>query len=110
MHPLFDQRRYLIPFRSSLLPQIFTDGKSPLEKFSLRDFTLDARGKELFCGHFSGLGPSSGADARSHQMRALRQFSIGPVTPKPPSASNFYAGIRRTGTAQALPSIGLGGG
>ena len=25
MHPLFDQRRYLIPFRSSLLPQIFTD-------------------------------------------------------------------------------------
>lgn len=25
MDPLFDQRRYLIPFRSSLLPQIFTD-------------------------------------------------------------------------------------
>ncbi len=25
MHELFDQRRYLIPFRSSLLPQIFTD-------------------------------------------------------------------------------------
>ncbi|USN99077.1 MAG: L-aspartate oxidase [Phycisphaeraceae bacterium] len=25
MHPLFDKRRYLIPFRSSLLPQIFTD-------------------------------------------------------------------------------------
>jgi L-aspartate oxidase len=25
MNPLFDQRRYLIPFRSSLLPQIFTD-------------------------------------------------------------------------------------
>lgn len=25
MHPLFDERRYLIPFRSSLLPQIFTD-------------------------------------------------------------------------------------
>lgn len=25
MHTLFDQRRYLIPFRSSLLPQIFTD-------------------------------------------------------------------------------------
>lgn len=25
MHRLFDQRRYLIPFRSSLLPQIFTD-------------------------------------------------------------------------------------
>lgn len=25
MHALFDQRRYLIPFRSSLLPQIFTD-------------------------------------------------------------------------------------
>lgn len=25
MHPLFDHRRYLIPFRSSLLPQIFTD-------------------------------------------------------------------------------------
>ncbi len=25
MHPLLDQRRYLIPFRSSLLPQIFTD-------------------------------------------------------------------------------------
>lgn len=25
MHPLFDQRRYLIPFRSTLLPQIFTD-------------------------------------------------------------------------------------
>ena len=25
MHPIFDQRRYLIPFRSSLLPQIFTD-------------------------------------------------------------------------------------
>ncbi|MBL0926114.1 MAG: L-aspartate oxidase [Phycisphaerales bacterium] len=25
MHPLFDQRRYLIPFRSILLPQIFTD-------------------------------------------------------------------------------------
>ncbi len=25
MHPLFDQRRYLIPFRSGLLPQIFTD-------------------------------------------------------------------------------------
>jgi L-aspartate oxidase len=25
MPPLFDQRRYLIPFRSSLLPQIFTD-------------------------------------------------------------------------------------
>lgn len=25
MHPLFEQRRYLIPFRSSLLPQIFTD-------------------------------------------------------------------------------------
>ena len=25
MHPFFDQRRYLIPFRSSLLPQIFTD-------------------------------------------------------------------------------------
>ncbi len=25
MHGLFDQRRYLIPFRSSLLPQIFTD-------------------------------------------------------------------------------------
>lgn len=25
MHPLFDQRRHLIPFRSSLLPQIFTD-------------------------------------------------------------------------------------
>ncbi len=25
MLPLFDQRRYLIPFRSSLLPQIFTD-------------------------------------------------------------------------------------
>jgi L-aspartate oxidase len=25
MHELFDERRYLIPFRSSLLPQIFTD-------------------------------------------------------------------------------------
>lgn len=25
MNPIFDQRRYLIPFRSSLLPQIFTD-------------------------------------------------------------------------------------
>src|SRR5215831_1741144 len=25
MDGLFDQRRYLIPFRSSLLPQIFTD-------------------------------------------------------------------------------------
>ena len=25
MHPIFDQRRTLIPFRSSLLPQIFTD-------------------------------------------------------------------------------------
>lgn len=25
MDPVFDQRRYLIPFRSSLLPQIFTD-------------------------------------------------------------------------------------
>ena len=25
MHELFDQRRYLIPFRSTLLPQIFTD-------------------------------------------------------------------------------------
>ncbi|MDX2114546.1 MAG: L-aspartate oxidase [Planctomycetota bacterium] len=25
MHPLFDARRYLIPFRSILLPQIFTD-------------------------------------------------------------------------------------
>src|SRR5512145_6956 len=25
MDQLFDQRRYLIPFRSSLLPQIFTD-------------------------------------------------------------------------------------
>jgi L-aspartate oxidase len=25
LHPLFEQRRYLIPFRSSLLPQIFTD-------------------------------------------------------------------------------------
>ncbi len=25
MHELFDQRRYLIPFRSNLLPQIFTD-------------------------------------------------------------------------------------
>ncbi len=25
MHTIFDQRRYLIPFRSSLLPQIFTD-------------------------------------------------------------------------------------
>jgi L-aspartate oxidase len=25
VHPLFDDRRYLIPFRSSLLPQIFTD-------------------------------------------------------------------------------------
>ncbi len=25
VHPLYDQRRYLIPFRSSLLPQIFTD-------------------------------------------------------------------------------------
>lgn len=25
MHPLFDERRYLIPFRSILLPQIFTD-------------------------------------------------------------------------------------
>lgn len=25
MHPLFDDRRYLIPFRSILLPQIFTD-------------------------------------------------------------------------------------
>lgn len=25
MHPLFDARRYLIPFRSGLLPQIFTD-------------------------------------------------------------------------------------
>src|SRR3954471_9891578 len=25
MHGLFDQRRYLIPFRSGLLPQIFTD-------------------------------------------------------------------------------------
>jgi L-aspartate oxidase len=25
MNPVFDQRRYLIPFRSSLLPQIFTD-------------------------------------------------------------------------------------
>jgi L-aspartate oxidase len=25
MQGLFDQRRYLIPFRSSLLPQIFTD-------------------------------------------------------------------------------------
>ena len=25
MHPLFEQRRYLIPFRSTLLPQIFTD-------------------------------------------------------------------------------------
>lgn len=25
MHPLFDDRRYLIPFRSMLLPQIFTD-------------------------------------------------------------------------------------
>src|ERR1041384_3391093 len=25
MLPLFDQRRYLIPFRSGLLPQIFTD-------------------------------------------------------------------------------------
>ena len=25
MHPIFDERRYLIPFRSALLPQIFTD-------------------------------------------------------------------------------------
>lgn len=25
VHPLFDNRRYLIPFRSTLLPQIFTD-------------------------------------------------------------------------------------
>lgn len=25
LHPLFEQRRYLIPFRSTLLPQIFTD-------------------------------------------------------------------------------------
>lgn len=25
MHPLFDERRYLIPFRASLLPQIFCD-------------------------------------------------------------------------------------
>lgn len=25
MHPVFDSRRYLIPFRSALLPQIFTD-------------------------------------------------------------------------------------
>jgi L-aspartate oxidase len=25
MHPLFDERRYLIPFRATLLPQIFTD-------------------------------------------------------------------------------------
>ncbi len=25
MHPFFEQRRYLIPFRSTLLPQIFTD-------------------------------------------------------------------------------------
>lgn len=25
MHPLFDRRRYLIPFRTGLLPQIFTD-------------------------------------------------------------------------------------
>jgi len=25
MHPIFDQRRYLIPFRATLLPQIFTD-------------------------------------------------------------------------------------
>ena len=25
MHPIFDERRYLIPFRATLLPQIFTD-------------------------------------------------------------------------------------
>ena len=25
MHPVFDERRYLIPFRATLLPQIFTD-------------------------------------------------------------------------------------
>jgi L-aspartate oxidase len=25
MHPIYDERRYLIPFRSALLPQIFTD-------------------------------------------------------------------------------------
>lgn len=25
MHPIFDERRYLIPFRAALLPQIFTD-------------------------------------------------------------------------------------
>ena len=25
MHELFDQRRYLIPFRSQLLPHVFTD-------------------------------------------------------------------------------------
>ena len=25
MHPVFDERRYLSPFRATLLPQIFTD-------------------------------------------------------------------------------------
>ena len=35
MHDLFDQRRYLIPFRSTLLPQIFTDTLviAPLDYF-----------------------------------------------------------------------------
>ncbi|MEZ0261450.1 MAG: SLC13 family permease [Alphaproteobacteria bacterium] len=61
--------------RPSRLPQLFIDGKSPLEKFSLRDFELDAKGKDLFRHHFAGLDPSK--EGHAQHMRALRQFSIG---------------------------------
>ncbi len=62
--------------RPSRLPQLFADGKSPLEKFTLRDFELDAKGKELFRKHFSGLEPQKDGGVPV-QLRALKQFSIG---------------------------------
>ncbi|MDX2148249.1 MAG: L-aspartate oxidase [Planctomycetota bacterium] len=69
MHPLFSERRYLIPFRSTLLPQIFTD------TLIIGAGAAGLRAAISFVEH------AKSADRASHATGAL-----GSGTPSPASA------------------------
>ena len=68
MNGLFDQRRYLIPFRSTLLPQIFTD------TLVIGGGVAGARAAIEAAGPVAG--PADGSDASGHDVIVLAKSSF----------------------------------
>lgn len=75
-------------------PQMFVDGVSPLQKFTLNAYELDKDGKELFRRHFSGLNIGGGPSKSVRDTRALRQLStrVRAQVAKGTKGARYHAG------------------